>query len=487
MDGAAYTGHSLVFAGRGLRWSSLIKPLSWLGRGAARFIPVIGWAVLAGELAWHLLIKPLGWDEYLPSIDWKRVWGAFSWEGWLPEVDWSEFVSAIDWPQWISDVDWSRWLTFDWVAYVSPISWVRFLPEIPWSDWFGFEWSDHLPNWSWDFISEFDLSGLIKWPEPPDWLKWLMGREDEPEALAPTAADARGFDQLPADQQAATQTVIAATQSGPLPTPARLQELRDYAASLRDEISGIQGEIDSLGQGPMADTMSIPLRQEMDSRLRELQGVEEELASAKAQAGELSAALQMLHGSEAVPEISTASIDRANEKVALLLSQLGAVPSAGTGAVPSPKPAGARASGGPVRTGLPYLVNENTPRSEWFVPSRSGGILNVSQAQAAFRSYLPAAAPRPVRGSPELARLNRGAQGLRAASLAVLAGSALASPVAAQPAQAAKPGGGAVTVKIDNFTVHVPSGVSDPEAIADLVADKLGQRVEATMSASFSD
>ena len=44
-----------------------------------------------------------------------------------------------------------------------------------------------------------------------------------------------------------------------------------------------------------------------------------------------------------------------------------------------------RATGGPVRAGGAYLVNENTPQSEVFVPSQSGGILNVPQAQAALR------------------------------------------------------------------------------------------------------
>lgn len=45
---------------------------------------------------------------------------------------------------------------------------------------------------------------------------------------------------------------------------------------------------------------------------------------------------------------------------------------------------GKRAGGGPVQAGSPYLVNENTPNSEIFVPSRSGAILNVPQAQAAL-------------------------------------------------------------------------------------------------------
>lgn len=45
---------------------------------------------------------------------------------------------------------------------------------------------------------------------------------------------------------------------------------------------------------------------------------------------------------------------------------------------------GARASGGSVSSGVPYLVNENTPNSEVFVPSQNGAILNVPQAQAAL-------------------------------------------------------------------------------------------------------
>lgn len=45
----------------------------------------------------------------------------------------------------------------------------------------------------------------------------------------------------------------------------------------------------------------------------------------------------------------------------------------------------ARAGGGPVQAGSAYLVNENTPNSEIFVPSVSGAILNVAQAQAALR------------------------------------------------------------------------------------------------------
>lgn len=45
-----------------------------------------------------------------------------------------------------------------------------------------------------------------------------------------------------------------------------------------------------------------------------------------------------------------------------------------------------KAGGGPVRAGVPYLVNENTSRSEMFVPEVNGRILNVPQIKEAYGS-----------------------------------------------------------------------------------------------------
>lgn len=44
-----------------------------------------------------------------------------------------------------------------------------------------------------------------------------------------------------------------------------------------------------------------------------------------------------------------------------------------------------------MQAGQLYLVSENTPRSELFVPAKSGAILNVAQAQAALRGSSAAA------------------------------------------------------------------------------------------------
>lgn len=46
---------------------------------------------------------------------------------------------------------------------------------------------------------------------------------------------------------------------------------------------------------------------------------------------------------------------------------------------------GFRANGGGVNQGSAYVINENTPNSEVFVPSQNGAVLNVPQAQAALR------------------------------------------------------------------------------------------------------
>ena len=470
----------------GLKWSSLIRPLTWLARGALRFIHPIGWAVLAGELGWHLLIKPLGWDEYLPSIDWSRVWGAFSWEGWLPEVDWSEFVSAIDWPDWVSGLTWRSLLVpLEWMTFVPRLVWRTFMPEIDWGSWFTFKWVDHLPDWSWDFIPVFDMAGLITWPEAPDWLKWLMGQDDEAAQLTsqpmqPSVMSAPGIEQLTLEQQAAARTVIS-SQSASLPTAAHLQELRGVAIALRDEIAGIQGEIDNLGQGPMAASMALPHQQTMAVRKRELQDVESELVDAEARSVTLTAALQVLDGTEATPEINATSIDRALEKVARLSSQLRSMPGASASAAQPARPAGARAFGGSVRAGLPYRVNEHTPKSEWFVPSVSGGILNVGQAQSAFMSHFGST-------TGQGSSMARGAQRVRSAGMATLAASALVGSAAAAAA-----GGGpanksmSARVEIGSISIVAPSGVSDPEGLVDLIETRLGERISATFAASFSD
>jgi hypothetical protein len=302
----------------GLRWSTLIKPLMWTGRGALRFIPVIGWASLAGELAWHLLIKPLGWDKYL-SLD------AFA--GYLKKVK----------------------AAFSWGNLVSVIKWSTFLPLAPFRlvlhNVFGFEWPDFLPKWSWDFIPEFDASNLIKWPDLPGRMDWLMGRDNDDGAIT--------------SQESAVRTTVG--------------------SAVRKTV------------GPAREV--VPL-------------------------------------------------------------------------------AGARATGGPIKAGLPYLAGERGP--EPIFASRSAFVATNAQMQ-------------------NMQRVRAGAQRIRTIGLAALTTSALVGPSTSAAASSTAVNAQANTPSTAHVEIHggihivAPSGVSDPEGLVDLLEARLGERLASATSASFYD
>lgn len=92
--------------------------------------------------------------------------------------------------------------------------------------------------------------------------------------------------------------------------------------------------------------------------------------------------------------------------------------------------AGARASGGSVVGGRPYLVNENTPNSEVFVPSRGGAILTSAQAQEALR--VRAVAPASGRRDAEIRVKVYVEDDGRLAAVAAQAGAQAALPVAVE-------------------------------------------------------
>ncbi|MBT2130131.1 phage tail tape measure protein [Planktotalea lamellibrachiae] len=268
----------------------------------------------------------------------------------------------------------------------------------------------------------------------------------------------------------AAEMIQSTLASGSLPTPAHLKELRDYAASLREEIASIQGEIDNLGQGPMTAAMAIPHQQEMDARKRDLQEVEVELADAETRSVTLTSALQILDDTEVAPEISTESIDRALEKVKQLSGRLQSMPSNGSlqttiGPAREVVPlAGARALGGPMRAGLPYLAGERGPEP-------------IFASRSAF-----------VATNEQMKRMQKGSQRVRAISMAALATTALVGSPAA--VAAGSPSERSTTAHVEiNGGIHItaPSGISDPEGLVDLLEAKLGDRLSATFAASFSD
>jgi hypothetical protein len=343
-------------------------------------------------------------------------------------------------------------------------------------------------------LGRIDLSDVIRFPEPPAWLNWLMGRETEtiPGMIAESETA-----QLPMGQQQAVRVIGQYADGEALPTPGRLEALRGFAADLRTEIAQIRADLEAMPEPTDVYDMGSPDRQQTEAqlgaRLRELELVEQQLAEDEAAANDLATAMQFVGGMDVAPQINTASLDRALDRVRQIAAEMRALNSATPGAAQPehPRPAGARASGGPVRAGLPYLVNEATPRSEWFVPSVSGGILNVGQAQSVFRSVLTAGLGSGIR-PPSMAGLHATAARLRASAMASVDATAraVAGPMigGAAPATVGRTGRGDVRVELNGgVTINVPSGVTDPGAIADLVAQRIGDRVGGVLSASFSD
>ena len=289
------------------------------------------------------------------------------------------------------------------------------------------EWVRGIPGRIVEAIGSINLSDIIQWPEPPQWWTDLFGGGDpDPvQVPEPTAMSYEGFTQLSREQMAAAGSLENAGYSGggELPTPARLQELREYAASLRGEIAGIQGEIDNLVDGPMKATLTAPMQADMAALQAELDQTESDLALAEQEAVDLTAALATLSETEATPEISTESIDRALQQVRRLAAELSSL-QGGVGTVDGPLIDGARAGGGDVNRGGTYLVGEEGPELVTF--GQKGFVHN---ARATMRAMRGATARLASGGGsfPSIAGLgsliDQGTEALQATALRAVGGS----------------------------------------------------------------
>jgi DNA-binding protein YbaB len=276
-------------------------------------------------------------------------------------------------------------------------------------------WVGGIPGRIIDAIGSIDLSSLITFGEPPRWLKWMMGEE---EAAGPAAGPATEPATLPAapppsqaelgaldgDQRAAAKTLMAAREAGDLPTPEHLNDLSDYAGQLREEMASVQAQIDQIDQnGPMGDTLAVPLQRDLRQLQEELAAVEVDLETGRQRANEVTEALRVLGETEAEPEISTASIDRALDRVKQLRAELRAADQgASTPAPATPDVDGARAKGGPIDRKGTYLVGEQGP--ELITPSRAGFVNTFEAVAGLVRaiSQIPAVAASTQGAGPQL-------------------------------------------------------------------------------------
>ena len=159
-------------------------------------------------------------------------------------------------------------------------------------------------------------------------------------------------------------------------------------------MAGVQVQIDQIDQnGPMGDSLAAPLLANLGRLQEELVAVEADLDAGRARAYEVTEALRILGEMETTPEIDTASIDRALDRVRALRAELAAAEGGVVAPVPSvPEIDGARAGGGPVSRDGTYLVGEEGP--ELVTPSRSGFVNTfgtIAEVVAAIQR-LPSAA-----------------------------------------------------------------------------------------------
>lgn len=120
-------------------WGKLITPLKWFAKAGLRFIPYIGWALLAADI-WSYIIKPLGWDEYISKEKLLGLWNSF--KGLL---NWSDIFNVLEWTVFLP----VGALKAAWKVQKGEANWEDIIDEIPWMNWFDFEWKNLLPSWSW--------------------------------------------------------------------------------------------------------------------------------------------------------------------------------------------------------------------------------------------------------------------------------------------------------------------------------------------------
>lgn len=140
----------------------------------------------------------------------------------------------------------------------------------------------------------------------------------------------------------------------------------------------LQAEIDKLAQSYVTAGLNA---EEAADRLREVEESGERGANALS-----NIFTSVMDGSRSAKE-AVAALLMEMAKVQMQKAVLGLMDSGAGGGIFSfigGLLGGKRATGGPVAAGVPYLVNENTPRSEIFVPGTGGAVLTVAQAQGAL-------------------------------------------------------------------------------------------------------
>jgi len=204
----------------------------------------------------------------------------------------------------------------------------------------------------------------------------ILAMKDEAEALAALNPYAADYEEAVARMRIEQELLNKARESGMAITPELLASIRQMAAGYREAEKALED-----------------LREKQEFSRKQMEDWEK--TAEDAQKGFIR---DMIKGKSATEALAGAMQKLADKLLDLALDSLfsGGFGGGGGGFFGTLMSGlgslfGFRARGGGTEAGKPYFINENTPNSELFVPSKNGAVLNVPQAQQALRDAYGAA------------------------------------------------------------------------------------------------
>ncbi|MCB1397247.1 MAG: phage tail tape measure protein, partial [Rhodobacteraceae bacterium] len=194
--------------------------------------------------------------------------------------------------------------------------------------------------------------------------------------------------------QNAAELVQGYTGRIDLPSADRIARLREDTALAREEVAVLEAQLATIEGPTNAYDPGSPEWQiatsELEGARAVLETVEAQLWQTETEAAALQNALMVVGETDVAPEIDTASIDRALLRVRELSTRITALD--GTAAAPRSatvaggqaggvRPDGSRATGGSVRPGFVYEINEQG--REFFMPDTPGRVIPAAALRVA--------------------------------------------------------------------------------------------------------
>ncbi len=170
-------------------WGEYIKGtvLNW-----ADYITKLDWgSYISTALEWgsYITAKLSDWGTYIASLDWGAYitvlsnWGTYitatlsDWGTYVTKLDWGGFVTTLsDWGTYITSTlsDWGAYITsIDWGAYITATlsDWNAFVSKLSWGDYITKLWGDYVTKLSWgDYISQLNWDNYAT---KLDWTLWI--------------------------------------------------------------------------------------------------------------------------------------------------------------------------------------------------------------------------------------------------------------------------------------------------------------------------